>query len=90
MTALKGIIIAFLIAAASVAAQQPPQQPPAFKSSADVIAVDVQVVTRDGMPITGLTAEQFEVFIDGRRRPKSGTGRPSLCQREVRQARGHL
>src|SRR5688572_13201279 len=70
MEALKPINVGvLLIAAASLAAQQPPQRPPAFKSSADVIAVDVQVVSRDGMPITGLTAEQFEVFIDGRRRP---------------------
>jgi VWFA-related protein len=62
----KAIVTVLLVGGAVVAAAQ---QAPVFKSSADVIAVDVQVVSRDGMPITGLTAEQFEVFIDGRRRP---------------------
>jgi VWFA-related protein len=61
------VVITCAVACTAVAGVA--QQAPTFRSSADVIAVDVQVVSRDGMPITGLTAEQFEVFIDGRRRP---------------------
>lgn len=45
-----------------------PQQP-TFRARVDLVAVDVQVVDRDGRPITTLKPEQFEVFIDGRRRP---------------------
>jgi VWFA-related protein len=48
-------------------AQNP--QTPVFRSSVELVAVDVQVVDRDGQPITSLTADQFEVSLDGRRRP---------------------
>ena len=53
------------------AGQQPdaPQKPtPTFRSSLDVIAVDVQVVDRQGVPVTGLGPEKFDVTINGRRR----------------------
>lgn len=43
-------------------------QPPLFKSSVELVAVDVQVVDREGRPILRLPAEQFDVSIDGRRR----------------------
>lgn len=45
-----------------------PQQRPSFRTSTDIVAVDVQVSARDGTPVDGLKPEQFEVFIDGRRR----------------------
>jgi VWFA-related protein len=41
-----------------------PQQPPAFKARADAVNVDV-LVTRDGVPVRGLTAENFEVRDNG-------------------------
>jgi VWFA-related protein len=47
---------------------QTPQGPPVFRSGTDVIAVDVQVVDKDGRPVTGLGPDQFEVTINGRRR----------------------
>ena len=51
------------------AGQQPEgQKPPTFRSSLDVIAVDVQVVDRTGMPVPGLEPDKFEVTINGRRR----------------------
>jgi VWFA-related protein len=46
-----------------VAAQQS-----TFRSAVDVIAVDVQVVDRDGQPMMGLAPASFSVTIDGRRR----------------------
>jgi VWFA-related protein len=50
------------------------QTRPAFRSGVDVIAVDVNVVDRNGQPVSGLTAEQFEVTVDGRpRRVASAT-----------------
>ncbi len=39
-----------------------------FRSSVDVIAVDVQVTSRDGRPIANLGPESFEVTLDGRKR----------------------
>ena len=45
------------------------QQMPTFRSSTELVRIDAHVVARDGSPIEGLRAEQFEVFIDGRRRP---------------------
>ena len=40
-----------------------------FRSTVELVAVDVQVVDREGLPITSLTANQFEVALDGKRRP---------------------
>jgi VWFA-related protein len=39
-----------------------------FRSSLDVIAVDVQVSDRNGLPVSGLGPDRFEVTINGRRR----------------------
>src|SRR5215467_1048356 len=39
-----------------------------FRSTVDLIAVDVQVVDRDGRPVLGLPTDRFTVTIDGRRR----------------------
>ena len=48
---------------------QPPgpqgQKPPTFRSAVELIAVDVNVVDRNGQPVAGLDAEQFEVSVDG-------------------------
>jgi VWFA-related protein len=45
------------------------QKPPTtFRSSLDLIAVDVQVIDRDGTPVAGLGPDKFEVTINGRRR----------------------
>src|SRR5205085_5944625 len=48
------------------ASQKPPTA--TFRSSLDVIAVDVQVIDRDGAPVAGLGPEKFEVTINGRKR----------------------
>ena len=41
---------------------------PTFRSSLDVIPVDVQVIDRTGAPVTGLGPDKFTVTINGRRR----------------------
>jgi VWFA-related protein len=46
----------------------PGQKPPAFKSGVDVVAVDVNVVDKNGQPVAGLAAEQFELTVDGKPR----------------------
>jgi VWFA-related protein len=49
--------------------QTPPQQVPVFRSGVDLVAVDVQVIGRDGRPVASLTTDDFKVFIDNRPRP---------------------
>jgi VWFA-related protein len=58
---------ALLISATLVV--QVPQQQPTIRSGIELVLVDVQVTSKDGTPVEGLTAEQFEVAIDGKRRP---------------------
>jgi VWFA-related protein len=41
---------------------------PTFRSGLDVIAVDVQVIDRNGVPVSGLGPDKFAVTINGRRR----------------------
>lgn len=48
-------------------AQQPEQ--PRFETSAEVVLVDVTVVSGDGEPVTGLTASDFKLMVNGQPRP---------------------
>ncbi len=57
---LAGVLPAVLVFA------QEPQS--IFRSGVDVIAVDVDVVDRDGGPVVGLRPDQFQVSIDGKNR----------------------
>jgi VWFA-related protein len=57
------------LAAAWICLSTAQEQKPAFKTGVELVPVDVQVVDRDGRPISGLKAEDFEVTIDGRKRP---------------------
>jgi VWFA-related protein len=58
------------LAAAIVAAVGlvPAAQQPTFRVAVDLIPVDVQVIDDAGQPVPGLTASQFEVIVNGRRR----------------------
>jgi len=56
------------LAAAAVLGMSPPIQQSTFRSTADVIAVDVQVIDRNGLPISPLAADRFEVEIGGKKR----------------------
>ena len=59
-------VAAILAASPHVPAQQPP--PPTYRSGIDLVTVDVTVLTRGGDPLTGLTADDFSVSVDGRPR----------------------
>jgi VWFA-related protein len=62
-------LLASLLAACGTLPVWASQTPaPTFRGAADVIAVDVQVIGRDGQPVTGLTRDHFEVTINGQRR----------------------
>jgi VWFA-related protein len=68
-TAAVVIALAAGLTAAPGFGQDPPQQRPTFRAATDVVLIDAHVVARDGTPVQGLAPDQFEVFIDGRRRP---------------------
>jgi VWFA-related protein len=57
-----------VIAAASHAAAQAPPQRPVFRSSVELLAVDVSVLDKDGRPVGGLGPADFEVQVGGRPR----------------------
>lgn len=50
--------------------RRPLQQPPSFRSSVDLIAVDVHVHDGDGCPVPGVRPDEFIVTLDGR--PRTG------------------
>jgi VWFA-related protein len=60
--------VLWTVAAGPVLVAQAAPQTPTFRSGVDLIPVDVQVVDGDGRPVDGLTIDQFEVTIGGRKR----------------------
>jgi VWFA-related protein len=61
------ITIGAVVCAAGLKAQQTaPQQPPRFRSTIDVIQVDVAVVDRNKRPVTGLSAADFTLLENGK------------------------
>jgi len=53
----------------ALAGQQTQAPRPTFRAGVDLVRVEVQVVDRDGVPIPQLGLTDFEVKIDGRKRP---------------------
>ena len=62
-----GTVALVLVAAAIAVASQ--QDLPRFRSGIDVVQFTVTVLDQDRRPITGLTAADFEVLVDGKPRP---------------------
>ena len=60
---------ACILASAGAGQVPAPQAPPTFRSGIDLVAVDVTVLSRDGDPITSLTAGDFTLLVDGVPRP---------------------
>jgi VWFA-related protein len=75
-TPLIGLATLLSLSVASLPAAAPPgqgqattQKPPTtFRSGLDLIAIDVEVIDRDGVPVEGLGPDKFEVTINGKRR----------------------
>src|SRR5262245_19906740 len=66
---VRAVMRAGALALASVVASLPlGAQQATFRTAVDVVAVDVQVVDRDGNPLSTLGRGDFEVTIDGRKR----------------------
>jgi VWFA-related protein len=60
------LLASALLALALQQQQQPPaqQQPPTFRTSAELVRVDVTVLDRNGKPVTTLKQDDFVVFED--------------------------
>ena len=65
------LILPALVAATTYAQQKPEPKPeqPKFEASAEVVLVDVTVSSADGEPVTGLTASDFKLTVNGQARP---------------------
>ncbi len=63
----------------------PPQA--TFRAAVDLVDVDVSVLDRHRLPVTGLTAEDFTVYENGRPRPIATFSPVDLPMRERPQAR---
>jgi VWFA-related protein len=61
------LIACWLAAAAPLAAARP--QTPVFRSGVTLVTVDVTVLDRDGNPVPGLKAEDFEIKLNGKAQP---------------------
>src|SRR5580765_8642660 len=57
-------IAAVLMAGAALLAQQPPV--PTFRVQVDAIEIEAFVTDTQGNPVTGLKADEFQIFEDGR------------------------
>jgi VWFA-related protein len=80
------VALGIALVAASSRGQDPGQEPPVFGVELDIVRLDVVVLDEDGIPVTGLTADDFEIVEDGEprdivsfepvvvRRPDTATG----------------
>jgi VWFA-related protein len=68
------VALASLLAASALPAQPPESAAPPFGASVDVEVVEVEVFVADahGQPVTGLTAADFALEVDGESRPIAG------------------
>jgi VWFA-related protein len=62
------VFLMSLVSLWCLSTQSASTQQPTFRSAVDLIAVDVQVVNRDGAPVDRLGPQAFEVSIKGQRR----------------------
>ncbi|MEO8482264.1 MAG: VWA domain-containing protein [Acidobacteriota bacterium] len=86
--AVSWIALACAVVVASGVAGAAPQQP-TFHSGVDVIAVDVQVIDKDGFPVADLTPDKFHVTVDGRpRQVVSATLVGTALKREMASGKG--
>ena len=64
---MRGLVVLALVGWSIVAAAQ--QDVPRFRSGVDVVQFTVTVLDKDRRPVTGLTATDFDVLVDGQPRP---------------------
>lgn len=60
----------------------PRQDQPTFRSGVELVAIEVGVVGRDGVPVTGLGPDDFNVDVDGRPRRVVSVGYADFLKRQ--------
>ena len=60
------LTVVFTLTAAAQQAQPPVQNPPVFRSTVDLVHLDVSVLDKDRHPVRGLTAADFTISEDSR------------------------
>jgi VWFA-related protein len=79
---MRGIVaVVFVAAAAAVASQQ---EIPRFRGGVDVVQFTATVLDKDRHPVTGLTAADFEVLVDGKQRPLAAFAAVTLPRKSSR------
>src|SRR4051812_49638750 len=70
MKGLAACAAVLLLAAGASAQEQQPPQPPrtTFKSTVDLVPVDVNVLDKSGRPVSDLTSTDFSLTVDGQPR----------------------
>jgi len=65
------VMVAAMASGSSVllGGQAPQEQPPTFRGSVDAVQLSVIVTDTEGNPVSGLTADDFEILEDGKPRP---------------------
>jgi VWFA-related protein len=66
-TGLRVAAVALAVAASAVAVPDPPAGTVREQASATLIEIPVNVLGRDGLPISGLEAKDFELFVDDKK-----------------------
>ena len=64
MTRWRLVVLGVALTLTTASAQQSPSQP-TFRSSVDLVTIDVVATTANGAPVANLKAEDFEIFEDG-------------------------
>jgi len=66
---MRRFVIALCVLSADLAVLAQSPQQPVFRGGVELVTLDVTVVDKDGKPIKGLKAEDFEVTLEGQKRP---------------------